>query len=122
MRPVVVDTNALLLPFTDGTDLHGEAERLLGAVEFLVPASVLVELALLADGAGATARAAKGALRLVQDWPVVATGLAGDDGVLDVARRAEAAVISNDKRLAGECRRAGLTVLRSRGPGRLDST
>jgi len=119
MTRVVVDTNALLLPFLDGTDLRSELENALGAVDLVVPSSVRTELSALQAGEGRTARAARAAQRLVADATQAATELPGDDGVLDVARRLGATVLTNDKRLQAECRRSGLRVVASRGHGRL---
>ena len=117
--PVVLDTNALLLPFTDGTDIEAEAEGLLGAVCFVVPRPVVTELETLAAGGDATARAARGALRLMERFDAEPSANPGDDAVLDVATRLRAAVLSNDRRLQSEARRRGLVVLASRGRGRL---
>ncbi len=117
--PVVLDTNALLLPFTDGTDIQVEAEGILGAVRFVVPDAVVTELQTLAEGQDATSRAATGALRLLKRFERAATDLPGDDAVLHVASRMQAAVLSNDRLLQGEARRRGLVVLASRGKGRL---
>ncbi len=117
--PVVLDTNALLLPFTDGTDILLEAEGILGAVRFVVPDAVVTELQTLADGQDATARAATGALRLLVRFERAATDLPGDDAVLNVASKLRAAVLSNDRLLQAEARRRGLIVLASRGKGRL---
>lgn len=119
--PVVLDTNALLLPFTDGTDLAHEVGGLLGAVRFVVPLPVVTELETLAAGGDATARAARGALRFLDHARLDTESSArpGDDAVLDVAVRLGAAVLSNDRRLQAEARRRGLVVLASRGRGRL---
>lgn len=119
MRTVVVDTNALLLPFTDGTDIQDEVERLLGSARVVVPTAVGDELRKLAEGEGASARAAAAAQRLATRFEEVQAGLPGDDGVLQVARSFRAYVLSNDKGLQGRCREAGLKVLESRGKGKL---
>jgi uncharacterized protein len=119
MKRVVFDTNALLLPVLDGTDLRAELERLVGATEWLVPQSVHAELERLATGRDATARAARTALALIRQVRIEATELPGDDGVLDVARRAHALVVSNDRRLVAECAKSGLQVASSRGKGKL---
>lgn len=115
----VLDTNALLLPFTDGTNLEDELLRLLGAVRMVVPSSIVQELQGLAGGDSKAARAAKAALRYLDRCRVEPTGLPGDDGVLDVARRLGGAVVSNDRNLRGEAKRSGLTVVAPRGKGRL---
>jgi rRNA-processing protein FCF1 len=116
---VVVDTNIILRPFTDGLALIDELERLLGAVRPILAQPVSVELGSLALGNDATARAAKGALRISRAWQTEATPLPGDDGILDVARRMQAAVATNDKKLQAEAVKAGLTVVAPRGKGRL---
>ena len=117
--PVVLDTNACLLPFTDGTDLQAQLERELGAVQLFLPDVVQAELVSLAAGRGATARAAGGALRLLRDARVEAAGLAGDDGVLEVAARLGAVLVSNDRTLQREAAKRGLAVVASREKGRL---
>lgn len=114
---VVVDTNALLLPFRSGTDLRGEVERLLGTVAWVVPSCVLEELAILSEGQGKDARAAKAAGRLLSDMRIEPTELPGDDGVLDVATRLDATILTDDRRLLQEAKRRGLRAVRSRGHG-----
>lgn len=112
---VVLDTNALLLPFLDGIDLLGALEALLGPVRPVVPAPVAEELRRLAAGDGRTARAARAAAdHLLPRCEAASATLPGDDGVLEVARRLRAAVLTNDRRLQQECRRAGLTVVAPR--------
>jgi hypothetical protein len=118
MRSVVLDTNALLLPFKDGTDVVAELERLLGAVRPVVPSCVVAELGALAVGGGAAARAAAAAQRLTESWTVAETDLRGDDGVFAVARAADA-LVTNDGGLQQRARAAGLLVVASRGRGRL---
>ncbi len=108
---VVIDTSILLMPFTDGLDLMGELERVIGDVEPVLAASVHEELHHHAEGNDARARAAKGALRLTARWRVEATELPGDDGVLDVVRRLQAAVCSNDRRLCDEAAKHGVPVV-----------
>lgn len=115
---VVFDTNALLLPFTDGTDVLAELQRLLGAVEPRVPSCVVAELEVLAAGDGATARAASAARRLTRTWRVDDTDLRGDDGVFAVARGA-GTLVTNDAGLQARARAAGVSVVASRGHGRL---
>lgn len=119
MKAVVFDTNALLLPFAHGTPMEDDILNLLGATQWFVPSSVLVELKTLAHkGEGATMRNAKMALKYAQRCQVVETKLAGDDGLLEVARARQAAVVTNDKTLQEECIRSGLVVIVSREHGR----
>ncbi len=118
-RPVVLDTNALLLPFTDATDLEHELLGLVGAIDLVVPQPVVQEVATLAEGDGATGRAGRAAQQWMKRCRVEPTDLPGDDGILEVARRLGAVVVTNDRRLQTEAHRSGLTVVSSRGPGRL---
>jgi rRNA-processing protein FCF1 len=116
----VIDTNALLLPFTDGTDIEKELERLFGPVQMVVPSSIAQELHGLAGGGNAKApRAAKAAVKLMQRFHIEQTPLKGDDGVLEVARRLKAVVVTNDRKVRQEAHRSGLKVASSRGKGRL---
>ena len=116
---VVFDTNALLLPFAHGTPMEDDILTLLGPTEWLVPSSVMVELKTLAHkGEGATMRNAKMAVKYAQRCKVVDTKLAGDDGLLEVARARKAAVVTNDRKLQEECVRSGLVVIVSREHGR----
>lgn len=117
----VLDTNALLLPFTDGTDLQEELLRLVGSHRLVVPSSIHQELQGLAEGTDAAiARHARAALLFMERCRVEPTGLPGDDGILEVARRLSAVVVSNDKNVRSEARRSGLKAIGSRGKGRLD--
>src|SRR5262249_27507113 len=109
---VVFDTNALLLPFTEGTDLHAGLEDLFGIAEWIGPSSILGELKMLANGGeGSLARNAKSALKLAQRARIEPTALPGDDGLLDVARRLKAAVVTNDRRIQQEASQSGLIVV-----------
>ena len=84
-----------------------------------MPSSVLVELKTLAHkGEGATGRHAKMAVKYAERCRTVTTKLAGDDGLLEVARATKAAVVTNDRTLQDECVRSGLTVIVSREHGR----
>lgn len=119
-KAVVFDTNALLLPFAHGTPVEDDLFELFGATEWFVPSSVMVELKSLAHkGSGATQRNAKSAVKFAeQRCKTVETKLAGDDGLLEVARGKKAVVVTNDRKLQDECVRSGLTVVVSRENGR----
>ena len=117
--PVVFDTNALILPFAHGTRVEEDLATLFGQVKLMVPSTVLVELGTLAyKGKGAVARHAKMALKFAERCEVLTTKLPGDDGLLEVARKAKAVVVTNDRTLQAECQKSGLTVVVSREHGR----
>ena len=116
---VVLDTNAILLPFTDGTDLEGELQRLAGVSMVVVPTCVLMELDQISRRGDQVGRAAKMAKKYATRFKTEETRLTGDDGILEVARRLGAAVATNDRVLQAECVRSGLQVIVSREIGRL---
>lgn len=115
---LVLDTNALLLPFTEGTDLQAELE-LHGAFELVVPSSVTAELEQLARDGGKTGMAARSAKRYLTRCRIEPVSLPGDDGLLELARRLEAAVLTGDKRVQKEAQKSGLAVYGPRAGGKL---
>lgn len=118
-RAVILDTNAILLPFTEGTRVEELLEELVGVHTVHVPTSVVNELNHLSQNGGELGRAAKMALKLAHRYIAEPTGRMGDDGILEVARRLKGVVVSNDRKLQAECQKSGLQVLVSRERGRL---
>lgn len=119
--PVVLDANALIMPFERRVRLDPELTRLLGSYEPVVPESVLKELATLAATAtGATARHAKAALSLATRYKFVNAKKRGDAGVLEVTRALDAVLLTNDKELRGLARSEGLRTIYLRGKGHLE--
>jgi rRNA-processing protein FCF1 len=108
VNALVLDANALLMPFQFRMNLDKEISRLLGEIRVLVPSSVVEEISRLRT------REAKAALALAGKYEVVETELAGDDGVLDVAVRNNAAVVTNDRELMSRLKEVGLPVVRLR--------
>lgn len=105
---VVLDANALMMPFQFKVNLDMELTRLFGDLRVVVPSSVLGELSNLKGPAG------KGALALVRKYEVVETSMRGDDAVLDLARRMSAAVVTNDRGLIRRLRAENIPVVRLR--------
>lgn len=116
---VVLDTNALLLPFTSGCRLDEELERLFGPVQWLIPSSVAWELERLGQGRDNAARAARMATKLSARGTLIEAKLPGDDGVLEVAKAHGAAIVTNDRTLQREAQTRGLRVVVARGGGKL---
>ncbi len=118
--PVLLDTNALLLPWTRATDLRDELTRLGFTGPWTITAGTDAELSSLAEGSSATARAAAAAKRhLIPSCHIKATRLPGDDGILELATAQGAIVVTDDGALAAEARKRGVRVVSSRGHGRL---
>lgn len=118
-QAVVLDTNMILLPFTQGVRLEEQLEAMLGAHTVHVPSSVLSELHMLTRNQGETGRAAKMALTYAKRFVGEPTGLMGDDGILQVARKLGAIVATNDRKLQDEATKSGLQVLLAREGSRL---
>ncbi len=107
---VLLDTNALLMPFKLGMDLEGEIERALGRCRIAVPEAVMVELRSMPI----TMREARAALQLAGRFETLPTAGTGDDAILELARREGAVVVTGDRDLIERLRGAGLRVLRPR--------
>ena len=108
VKAVVLDANALLMPFQFRINVDVEIRRLLGEVPVVVPSSVLDELSALDDSE------ARAALSLARKYEAVETCLRGDEGVIDVATRRSAAVVTNDRELITQLMRLRIPVLRLR--------
>ena len=107
-KAIVLDANALLMPFQFKVNLDSELRRLFGDIPVFVPSSVLGELA------NSTDKNAKAALTLARKYGIVETELRGDDAVLDIASMREAAVVTNDRALITRLRELRLQVVRLR--------
>src|SRR2546427_9659798 len=92
MQAVVLDSNALLLPFQFRVNLEPELRRLLGDHEIFIPSPVMDEL----RGLAKSAREARGGLRLATRCRVLQVPGNADDAVLDAASQLKAGVVSND--------------------------
>lgn len=119
MRPLVLDTNAALLPFSQGCDLE-DLWELAGSTRIVVPIPVDQELRTHAEGNGALARQAQAALRLLVDAPREEASKPGDDGVLEVARRLGAILVTNDRGLQDQAARQGVPSIAAKRDGRFD--
>lgn len=109
---VILDANALLMPFQFGLNLDLELERLVGECDILVPSSVLGELRRLAR----TDRSARAALELAQKYEISEVEEEGDTSVVSLAKEKKGIVVTNDKELIQKLKEAGIPViyLRSR--------
>ena len=105
---IVLDANALLMPFQFNVNIDREIRRLFGEIPVLVPSSVLGELANSGDPNS------KAAVALAKKFTIVETDLRGDDAVMDLAIRRSAAVLTNDKELISRLRDEGIPVVRLR--------
>ncbi len=115
MKTVILDTNALLMPFQFGVDPQAEAERILGSVRIIVLSSVMGEVERLARRMP-EARAARA---YAERFELVHTDMGGDDSIVEMAVSLGAVVVTSDADLRRRLRERGITVLYMREKNRL---
>jgi len=122
MRAVVLDTNALMIPYQSGINIEKELTRLLGICRIIVPSSVVEEMERLAGEDGGTGRAAKLGLSIIKKrgFRLMETESKGDDGVLETALKMDGAVVTNDRELQERARKMNLPIIYPRGENRLE--
>jgi hypothetical protein len=98
MQTVVLDTNALLMPFEFKLNLDIELRRLLGEFQAFVPGCVIGELK------RSHSKHASVALTLARKYPVAESPTQGDAGVIEVAKRLDAFVVTNDAHMRSKLR------------------
>lgn len=109
---VLLDANALLMPFQFQLHLDAELRRILGDVDVAVPTPVLAELSVLAE----SDRDARSAQRLARNYRTIEVRGSADDALLDLAMERGAVVVTNDQPLLARLEAAGIprVFLRSR--------
>ncbi|MDR0791089.1 MAG: twitching motility protein PilT [Methanomassiliicoccaceae archaeon] len=109
MQSVVLDTNALLMPFEMRINLDLAVSSLLGDVRMVVPGPMVGELKNLDH------KYAKVAIQLARKYEIMQTEGSGDDAIVEAAIRLDAYVLTNDKELKRRLRslRIPLIYLRS---------
>lgn len=110
MQKVVIDTNALLMPFEFKLNLDLELKGLLGEYEAFVPGPVIGELKRSKN------KFAGIALQLAGKYTRYETDIQGDAGVIAAAKALNAYVVTNDALMRAKLRREGIKsiYLRSR--------
>lgn len=113
---VVLDTNALILPFERRIRIESELERLLGPFQGIVPTPCLAELERIAkEESGARRDRAKMARQFAQRFEhVVAEGRA-DVATIEVAKARGAYLFTNDLEVIRQAKKEGVKVIRLKG-------
>ncbi|MEA2055048.1 MAG: twitching motility protein PilT [Candidatus Thermoplasmatota archaeon] len=122
MRTVILDTNALMIPYQSGINIEREIIRLLGICRIIVPSSVVEEMERLANEDGKTGRAAKLGLNIIKKrgFRLMETKSKGDDGVIETALKMDGAIVTNDKELRKRAKEMNLPIIYPRGENRLE--
>ena len=105
MQTVVLDTNALLMPFEIRINLDLALRDLLGDVRVLVPGPLVGELKHLDH------KYAHAALSLARKYEIVPTVTTGDDSVVELAKKEGAYVLTNDKELRRRLRKERIPLI-----------
>ncbi|MGC8662898.1 MAG: PIN domain-containing protein [Thermoplasmata archaeon] len=113
---IIVDTNALMLPFQSKLHIEDELARLLGNYEIIVPTSVIMELEKLSK----RNMDALAALKYAGKFRKIKTNLSGDNSILELALRNKFMVLTNDRILIERLKTNGIRVIRPKGEKRLD--
>jgi len=105
MQTVVLDTNALLMPFEIRMNLDLALRDLLGDVRCVVPGPMIGELKHLDH------KSSKAALELARKYEIFQTALSGDDAVIDTALSTGGYILTNDKSLRARARQQGIPLI-----------
>ncbi|NLU46088.1 MAG: twitching motility protein PilT [Euryarchaeota archaeon] len=105
MQTVVLDTNALLMPFELGLNLDIMVRNVLGDARMVIPEPLLGELE------ASRSKHAKAALGLAGKYERIATTARGDDAVIEAALAVEGIVLTNDRELRRRLRGLGVPLL-----------
>ncbi len=101
LKIVVFDSNAILMLFEYNINLKKELTKLLGSYEIVVPSKIVEELKFLSEkGKGKKKQLAKPALLLIENYNIFFDNSKNaDDAVLNVAKKLNGVIFSNDKEL-----------------------
>ncbi len=111
MTKVVLDANALIMPFDSSINLDDELERVIGNPDIYVPSSVIDELRRLNR---------KDALKLAERYPEIDVEGTKDTGVLEAAEKLDSVIVTNDRGLLERARKKGIPVAFLRGVSHLE--
>lgn len=127
MKKVVVDTNFLMLPYTEGIDIFSELERLIVRKNVLiVPREVTTELERIIDNRESRGRdktAARIALQLIEKKNMVFIDEKGsvDDQIIAYSKKnSDTVVCTNDKELRKKLGKLNVEIIGMRGGNHLD--
>lgn len=105
MQTVVLDTNALLMPFEIRINLDLALQDLLGEARIVVPGPLVGELKHLDH------KYAGAALALARKYEIIPTELTGDSAVVELAKKENAYVLTNDKELRRRLRKERIPLI-----------
>jgi len=112
-KTVILDSSAIMMCFEFSIDLERELTRLLGSYNIIVPSSIIRELEFLSrNGKGNKKMKAKASLKLVENYEtVIVDEKNADDSLVELAKRTNCVVVTNDKELRKRLKDASVSVV-----------
>ena len=112
---IIIDTNALMLPYQSRIDIFSLLEEM-GFDEFIVLDKSIGELKEIKERCkGKDGRAANVALDLTRRCKTLTAKKSVDESILEVAKGRRIAVLTNDKELKEKLAESGVKVVYPRG-------
>ena len=112
-KTVILDSSAVLTLFEFSIDLEKELTKLLGNYHIVIPKPIVRELEFLSENEkGEKRMKAKASLKLIKKYNVInvdETG--GDDSILDLAKKINGIVVTNDRELRNRLKKLSLSVI-----------
>lgn len=102
---VILDTNALLMPFEVGINIDIALRDLLGDVEVIVPGPLVGELKHLDN------KYTKAAIALARKYKIIHTEHSGDNSVIELARDTGGYVLTNDRELHRKLKMISIPII-----------
>ena len=112
-KTVILDSSAILMLFEFAIDLEKELTRLLGNYCIVVPTPIVRELEFLSEnGTGKKKMKAKASLKLIKKYDAIdMEGRNGDNSVLELAKKINGIVVTNDRELRNRVKEMSLSVI-----------
>ena len=120
-KTVILDSSAVMMLFEFSIDLEDELTRLLGKFNIVVPSPIYEELSFLSEqGKGKKKLIARPALEIIKKYEVVDVEGKGDDSVLNLAKKLNGIILTNDRELRRRAKKLGLHNIYLRGKKTLE--
>ena len=112
-KTVILDSSAVLMLFEFSIDLEKELTRLLGNYHIVIPTPIVRELEFLSEnGKGEKKTKAKASLKLIKKYDTINVDeKGGDDSILDLAKKINGIVVTNDRELRSRLKKLSSSVI-----------
>jgi rRNA-processing protein FCF1 len=117
---ILLDSNAIMMLFEFSIDLEGELTRLFGKFKIIIPKPVIDEIKFLSEHEkGRKKFIARPALKLIEKYDIIDADGKGDQAILDLAKKLNCIVLTNDKKLRDKMKKLSLHTVYLRGKNKL---